>query len=274
MARPMRRCRINTAGSPCEMPRRCASLEAFSCHGLSPHEIAVTGDGKHLVVANYGNANLPLGGAPYRVAEPSLTVIELASGKLLYKRRVEASGREVRHVAVQGLDRIAAISVVVGTALDDAALRAQGEGVYEPDLSMMGSDYSYLPSPILGFDATRPDHPTTAIMPSDSALARQGQSILYDPRHDEFLATMATSHCLLVVAGEDGRLKRVIRTDPLGLRYPRGIALHPDGEHYVVSGSWRGLHQFQRGSHRPRPECTRHVVFFDHSHIAVAARPA
>ena len=64
--------------------------------------------------------------------------------------------------------------------------------------------------------------------------------------------------------------KVTIRTDRLGLRYPRGVALHPDGVHYVVWGSWSDLFTFRRADHevvRPR----RHYeTFFEHSYLTIA----
>jgi len=96
---------------------------------------------------------------------------------------------------------------------------------------------------------------------------------VYDAPHDRMPATVASSHCVLAVSGATGRIERVIRTDRLGLRYPRGLALHPDGEHYVVSGSWRDLALFRRRDHSPVPERSLHTVFFDHSHMTVFAPP-
>jgi hypothetical protein len=67
--------------------------------------------------------------------------------------------------------------------------------------------------------------------------------------HDEAIATFATSHALAIVDAKTFDIKRVFRTDRLGLKFPRGIALHPDRRRYVVSGSWSGLFFFERGSH-------------------------
>lgn len=65
--------------------------------------------------------------------------------------------------------------------------------------------------------------------------------------------------------------KATIRTDRLGLRYPRGVALHPDGVHYVVSGSWSDLITFRRADHEVmRPRCY-YETFFEHSHLTVAS---
>lgn len=75
---------------------------------------------------------------------------------------------------------------------------------------------------------------------------------------------------MIAFEGATGAVKATIRTDRPGLRYPRGVALHPDGVHYVVSGSWSDPFTFRRADHevvRPR----RHYeTFFEHSHLTIA----
>jgi hypothetical protein len=92
----------------------------------------------------------------------------------------------------------------------------------------------------------------------------------YDPKHDEMIGTFASSHALIVTDAASGRIKRVVATEPWGLRYPRGIALHPDGAHYAVSGGWQGIYLIERGTHRISWERTLHPLLFDHSHMTVA----
>jgi hypothetical protein len=105
------------------------------------------------------------------------------------------------------------------------------------------------------------------LMPKDPLDFRQGQTVAYDPLHDEAIATFASSHTIAVVDAKSFELKRVFRTDGHGLAFPRGIALHPDGRRYVISGSWQGLYYFARGSHELDRAATWEEVFFHHSHI-------
>ena len=65
--------------------------------------------------------------------------------------------------------------------------------------------------------------------------------------------------------------KRLIRTDRFGLTFPRGLALHPDGERYAVSGSWSGLFYFRRGTHELDRAAGWSQIFFHHSHITAVA---
>ncbi len=58
-------------------------------------------------------------------------------------------------------------------------------------------------------------------------------------------------------------------TDRLGLHRPRGVALLPGGAHYAVSGHWRDIYVFERGSHRLVREACQYVLLFGHSHLTV-----
>ena len=250
-------------------PATLAVLETYSCHGVSPHQIVLLADGKHLAISNYGSVNQPEPGEDLIIMEPSLTVLELASGKLVEKWIGPDPQFEVRHLAAHRLDRIAAILAREATAEEAKPLRQAREEIYEPDFTAQ-PEYAYLPAPIQFYDASRPDAPAVATLPSKADDARQGQSILYDPDHDETIVTFASSHRVIVFDAANGRIKKIIPTDSLGLRYPKGIALHPDGAHYAVSGSWRGIHLFRRGSHEIQLERALHSLFFDHSHMAIA----
>ena len=249
-------------------PKDLSVLESYSCHGVSPHQIRILADGRHIAISNYGSTNLPKPGEPLQILEPSLTVLELASGRLLTKWIGPDPRYELRHLAAHSLDRIAAILAHVVPAEDAQSLRLARDRVYEPDLSVE-ADYAYLPAPIQFYDAAQPNRPKAASLPSDARDARQGQSIVYDPDHDEVIVTFASSHRVIAFDAASGGIKTIVETDRLGLRYPRGLALHPDGAHYAVSGSWRGIQLFRRGSHEPSLARAMHAVFFDHSHLAI-----
>jgi hypothetical protein len=123
---------------------------------------------------------------------------------------------------------------------------------------------------VVGFHAAARPLAAWQSFPEDPLLARQAQSIVYDRASDEFIATFTSSHAIGVFAGADGRVKRIIQTDRLGLRYPRGLALHPDGQHYAVSGSWRDMLLFRRGTHEVNVGRSIYAVLFEHSHLSIS----
>jgi len=249
-----------------------AVVERHSCGGINPHEVALLEDGRHAAVSNYGNTRVPEADERYDTIASSVTVVELASGKVVYEHVEPDRSLQVRHVAAHRLDRIAAILVHNVPPEDVPGAFDDRDRVYEPDLTTDPGN-AYFPAPLVRHDASGGSAEPQRILPADPMLARQGQTVVYDALHDRMLATFASSHCVLAVSGATGRIERVIRTDRLGLRYPRGLALHPDGEHYVVSGSWRDLALFRRRDHSPVPERSLHTVFFDHSHMTVFAPP-
>jgi DNA-binding beta-propeller fold protein YncE len=238
-------------------------IEAFGCGGMSPHDVALMPDGRHVAVANYGSLLAPDGWRP-EIRAPSVSVIELASGRLVESFRPEEPAAEVRHLAA-GRGGLLALLVRRGSVAErDAFLRSVME-VYEPDDSSF-DDGSYLPAPIWN----PADGGGQALLwPGDPLDARQGQTLVYDPAADEFIASFATSHRILVIDGAGERITRTIETDRLGLRQPRGIQLHPDDKHYAVSGSWADILLFERRNHRPVPERRIGVSLFHHSHMTI-----
>lgn len=250
-------------------PRGFAVLEAYSTRGIAPHDVSLTEDGRHAAIANYGSTNLPKNGEAPGIVDPCVTVLELASGRLVYRQSI-ANDAELRHLAGNRLDRVLALCVRQAVGAEAIALAGQEDRIDEPDPSF-DQGIVFRPGPVARFDATRTETPPAIVMPDTPDLARYGQSIVYDPVHDEFLATFASSHTAIAFAGADAAVRRIIRTDRLGLRFPRGIALHSDGAHYAVTGGWQGLYLFRRGSHDVVWERCLHAVFFEHSHLAVMA---
>jgi hypothetical protein len=250
-----------------------APLQAYACHGLAPHEVELTADGRYAVIANYGEAGWPDGGAhdglPFLV-EPSLTVIELAGGKLVHKVVNDDARTEVRHVAVRGLDRVFAIQARLARFADGQVAMADWDGVYEPDLWSAGPELGYLPAPVRRYDLAGASPAGTESITDRPALMRYGQSIVYDPVHDQAIASFPTRHAVVVFDGRDGAVRRVIDTERFGLRQPRGVALHPDGRRYAVSGYWNDIALLARGSHRLDRGGTIRATFFGHSHMTLS----
>ncbi|MCW5698532.1 MAG: DUF1513 domain-containing protein [Rhodospirillales bacterium] len=248
-------------------------LAVYGCAGIAPHDIALTADGRHLVVANYGSTASPptvewAAELPY-VVEPSLAMIEVGTGKTV-SRFVQPDRRfEVRHLAAYAADRVFAIQTRMESTDEGRKGLAAVRRVVDVDVTVSG-DMFYAPAPVLGLDTGADAAAASVVMPADGSQFRQGQTIVYDPVHDEAIATFTTSHRIAVIDGASKRIKTIIATDRLGLHNPRGLAFHPDGKRYAVSGSWRDLYLFHRGSHNLDREGCRYVTFYDHSHMSIA----
>lgn len=249
-------------------------IEVHESHGIAPHDIALIEDEGLIAVANYGSTwqTEPADDVnkPYRVVESRLSLIELASGRLVQEFAPRDNAYEVRHVAARDGAHVFGIGSNLLPERDVAPLLAHDGRVEPPDTyAAAGMDYG--PAPLFAMRRPPAGPKSAALMPPDPLDFRQGQTLVYDPRHDEAIVTFASSHRLAVVDAKSFVIKRLIATDGFGLYFPRGIAFHPDGRRYVVSGSWSGLYFIARGSHQVDRAATWHEMFFHHSHITAAA---
>jgi hypothetical protein len=256
-------------------PETLRVIDSFSCYGIAPHEINVLEDSKHIAVANYGSTKPPKSRArnplPF-IVEPCVTVLDLQSGRLVYKVTAPRKVNEVRHLAAYNLRRVFAIQARLGTEQEGQEQMDGYPEVYERDRTA-DKGRTYLSAPVLrlDFSGTGAETPKALeIRASDPLLMRHGLSIIYEPTFDEVIATFPSSHCYMVFDGANGHIKHVVHTDQLGLRYPCGLALYPNGTHYAISGYWQNLFLFRRGSHELDRSAYRYHVFFGHSHIAIA----
>lgn len=246
------------------------TLETYSTHGIDPHEIQLIEGGRYLVAANYGSLpdlksrDLTV---PRQVIDASITVIDMRDGSLVDKYRTGASDIELRHLASGRLDRIFAIQARLG---DDEAVRAverdAGE-VYHFDITTEPGS-NYLPAATLRYDAKKKSAMKMGGR-AETAMMRHGLSIIYDEANDQAIATYPTAHRVMAFDGASGAVTAVIDTSRMGLRYPCGIALLPDGVHYAVTGYWENLFIFERRTHRLVRDLCQYPVFFGHSHISV-----
>lgn len=252
-------------------PETLKITESYSTHGVDPHDIRLIEDGKYIVAANYGSVVSSKTGqhtVPRSVAEASITVIETASGKLVDKKKTGARDTELRHLAAGGLDRIFAIQVRYGSDREDSRQHAGEDVAYELDRTTEVG-LNYMGAATLKYDA-RAKSLTKMGSPGDRKLMRHGLSIKYDERHDEAIASFPSAHQLMVFDGVSGDVARRIDTQKLGMRYPCGITMLPDGQHYAVAGYWENLFVFERGTHRLVRELCLYPMFFGHSHITAA----
>jgi hypothetical protein len=236
---------------------------SHSSHGVDPHDIRLIDDGRHLVIANYGS--LPSEGerdlaVPRKVAQACVTIIETESGKLVDKIVTNSRDTELRHLAAGSRDRIFAIQALIGGP-EFAHLDAVEDITSEPGIIYRPAATLKLargkkPQPMGGQAATRE--------------MRHGLSIVYDPKADQAIATYPSAHRVMVFDGASGAVLRDIDTRPMGLDYPCGVTLMPDGAHYAIAGYWRNLFMFRRGTHALVRERCLYPVFYGHSHITAA----
>ncbi len=249
--------------------------ESYSTHGIDPHEIVLVENGRYLVAANYGS--LPRDGerslaVPRHVVEASVTIVDMADGRLLDKRVTSTRDLEVRHLAVGGLARIFAIQARLGSEADLARVTA-GDALAEGVDITSEPGIAYLPAATLKLaGGARRGAMTAQPMGSaaDRALMRHGLSIVYDPIHDQAIATFPSAHAVMAFDGASGETVSRLDGRGVGLRFPCGITLLPDGVHYAVTGYWENLYVFERGSHRLVRDLCLYPAFFGHSHVTAA----
>ena len=209
------------------------ALELYPCHGIAPHEVQLMRDGKHLAVANYGSTFDP----KYEkkrplLLDPSVTIIELASGKLIEHIRPAKPAGEIRHLAAYDRKRIFCLQNMFAPPAEQARLFASVDAFHLPDLAVKyGMKHSALP--MLRAEAgTRGDF-TDLTTPNMRSMLR-AQSVTYDPVHDEAIATFPGANRVLVFKGTDGALVREIDTEAtVGIRLPRGVCLENGGDKLV-----------------------------------------
>ncbi len=244
-------------------PETLKVIGGFSSYGISPHEIKLLEDRKHVAIANTGSI-VPPGredyGVPRQVHEPSLAIVELATGKLVENRPGDPE-RELRHIAPSTESNVFAIQT-------ELVLNDPNRSTKLPSPHPVPTDplHQYNVAPTLGFLA-----PERAVRELGNRFQQSqmihGLSIEYDPDHDEVIATYPDVHRIMVFDATTGEVKRNIRTDSWRLFSPCGIALIPGQSFYVVTGYWQGLYIIERGTHRLRREVSHQPINFGHSHI-------
>ncbi len=252
-------------------PETLKIRDSYSTHGVDPHDIRLIDNGKYIVAANYGSIVSPKTGehtVPRTVVEASITVIEVSSGKLVDKKKTGAGRIELRHLAAGGLDRIFAIQSAYGSDREDASQRSEDSLAYEADLTSEPG-LNYISAATLKYDARTRKLTKMGDRKANKHM-QHGLSIRYDDRHDQVLASYPSAHQLMIFDGGTGGIVQRIDTRKIGMRYPCGITLLPDGEHYAVTGHWENLFVFERGSHRLVRDLCLYPVFFGHSHITSA----
>lgn len=255
-------------------PSSLRVIETYSSHGIAPHEMALLDGGRLLAIAHYGSTPPAHGLAATSrsfMVEPCVTVLDLADGRLVDKLHGPDPKLEIRHLCAASDEDLFAIQVRVDDAGrgHDTLRAAQEAAVYELDRLALDNE-AYLPAPMLHLARpTGAPARSTVIASADPLDMRQGLSILHDPQHAEVLATYPSAQAVIVVDVGRAAVKRVIRTDRLGLAYPCGLALL-DESRYIVAGSFENILAFRRGRHEVDRTASHYLPLFRHSHIAVA----
>lgn len=250
-------------------PMTLRVLDTLPTHGIDPHELRLSDDGRSVIVANYGSVPRRRGGL-WQVVEPAVTVVDLDSGRLLRRLAVPDPHAEVRHLALGREGRIFAIRARQGLPGDNAIwLQAIGD-VADALPVDPNPTASYLPmAPVLLDRAGGPVRVLARGEPEAHLL--EGLSVEYDSLHNEFLAIFPSSHRLMVFSGDDGALVHSIDMRSRGMVRPSGLALLPDSDRYVIAGYWQGLIVAERGSHRVVHRLTGSApVVGGHSHMTAA----
>ena len=249
-------------------PRTLEIVESYSSYGIAPHDICLLPDGRHLAVANYGSV-VPKDhddyAIPRKVVESSVAVIDLADGKLVDKQTTGTGRVETRHLTALSVDRIFAIKVEMAAVDEDQRHLKDHQYAYETDFTT-SDEHCYLPTPLIEI---RNNISGIKEIGSGAELGfmRQGIGIRHDEHHGEVLVTFPSSHSLFVIDIATSEIKQRIDTAAIGLDYPCGVSLIPGSPFYAVSGYWKNLFIFRRGSHEPVRDLCHYTSFFGHSHM-------
>jgi hypothetical protein len=238
-----------------------APVGEMPSYGIRPHEIQITEDGRHLVVAHYGST-IVAGSSddhpdlPDPIA-PGIAIIEVASGKLVSWIDGADPLAELRHLAGKRLDRIFAVTAKMAWAGSSEAAGLEADPGAE-------NGFEYLASQPVRVTGRRAEQ----LLADQVTMTRHGLSVLYDGQADEILMTFPATHTIALFDGATGTAKKLIRTDALGLKWPCGVALSPDGSEWHVTGYWNGMMSLTTGTHlvgtvSPLPK------WWGHSHTVI-----
>lgn len=219
-------------------------LAVWPSGGMGPHDIALLPDGRTLAVAHYGSPDSgrgPDGPKAPGVVEPSIVFLDGRDGRLLDRLVGPDHGLEIRHLTPLGPDRLVAIQTRLLEGDETlAGGRPLGELAEADDTVAPGLVFA--PAPLLDVRRRRERCEARSLPMPELWAFRQGQSLVFDPRHGEVIATFPSALALVVVGARDGSVRRVLRTTALGLARPRApTPPRPGG-----CGSWRGWGRWWR----------------------------
>lgn len=246
-------------------------LAVWPSGGIGPHDIALMPDRRTLAVAHYGSPDSgrgPKGPKAPQVVEPAISFLDRRDGRLCARLIGPDRGLEIRHLAALAPDRVVAIQTRLLEG-DEELAGGAGDEVLEAD-DTVPPGLVFAPAPLLDVHVSSARTAATTFPMNEPWAFRQGQSLVFDARFGEILVTFPSAQALVIIDARSHTIRRILRTTAFGLSRPRGVGLLPDGQHYVVSGNWRGLLVMRRGEHRPVFARSRlDVPFFGHSHLSI-----
>lgn len=228
-------------------PKTLQELAAFSSHGILPHEIQLINNGKELVIAHYGTTKADYNASnPYHI-EPSIVIIELASGKLLHKIVPETKYFEIRHLVAD--DR----TVTAITNRLEKGLKTDND----PEYHLPAPIYQWRPGTGLNATADKTGKPF---------MVHRAQSVINSPSQRCIIVSVTEANQLVFINTEDGTVKNVLHTTEFGIQKPRGLALlGNDHTHFAVAGSRQYLAVINLTNYQVKQ--VYQEVFFEHSHM-------
>jgi hypothetical protein len=251
-------------------PKTLRIIESYSSHGISPHDIRLLADGRHAAIAHYGSTYPPGGhkyGLPRHIVEPSAVIVDLANGSLIDKIETGSRDLELRHLCQSDAATLIAIQVRTSEQADELLHRLDEKVAYEIELS--ADDVAHLPAAVLLVRRSKREIVELGT-PEAQVLMRHGLSIAYDEQNAEVIATFPGSHHVMVFDASTGEIRRKIDCAVMGLEHPSGLAIVQGSDHYFVTGYWKNLYAFRRGTHELLRDLCTYTTFFGHGHIAVA----
>ena len=244
-------------------PHTLAVIEAYSCHGVDPHDICLSEDEAYFFVANYGSVPMRDSrqlGLPRQVVEASITVVDSQNGQLVERYVGQGDGVEIRHLAGRMPEQIFAIQTRMGQDTQET---------HHLDPTLRPGEIYHPAPPVM---TQRPGHLAAMTVACDPGQMQQGLSIQVNPRWQQVLATYPSSHQILIFDLHSGHCIKQIDTRTFGLLFPCGLSLSADFSHFYVTGYQAGLASFS--SQQLTLTGFDPIPLFGHSHHALLSNPA
>ncbi|MGZ3660124.1 MAG: hypothetical protein ACXVB9_04930 [Bdellovibrionota bacterium] len=261
--------------------RTLRELQSFSSYGFDAHEIRLSPDETYFVCGHYGSY---LGRGPYG----GLGVYDISADKAGSKEEVALGYRHVKEIYPSSVTFVHAKS---GERLKVFTEPQAGQNAQEGHATCDDSHRAYLSSvPSLVEEArnwrTDPHFQPGLAKPRmedpffSVKVRRAGQGICvdFDPVHREVIVPQRGAPRTYVTAVQDGRQRQIDYDDDLPTPhfnanqyradYIGGLALHPDGRHYVLS-TREGFLVFSRGTHQLNPAMSFPLKLLTHSHMLI-----
>lgn len=235
-------------------------LRQFSSYGFEVHEVRLTPDGKQLVCGHYGSY---LGSNVYH----DLAVYDYREGPTPPPKFIYPAS--VTFVDLESGARKALLSDVQGGQEGHVDADAEGNAYLAKHPARVRSRPGIEKNPkFREGEQTVPDGGEFAY-----DLEHMGICVAYDPAHREVLVPKRNDFYVEVTDVGTQAARKIDLSEQLDWKRPEGVfihglALHPDGRHYILSTS-DGIIALERGTHRVNPAMTFRLPLLVHTHLHV-----